>query len=285
MGRENLKGSQGQGNRFPRIEVEKRLRVKDNPENGKVSFEYWDGDKKIFYTNPIMGIFIGAVNTMQCFDQNYGSKGGSYKTSYYTSNNDNIVVFDPAFRKCFTGTKEQINTWAASMQMEKFSSKKHLIVLSRQGGVVDVESNMILFIDQINKLDKDTFMDYFIKLSPMEFDVATNPLNVSANGIKYLGPFAAKNKPKFAFIERGDPLTDEIYDSFGGDGKADEAVEMFKAWKEFTSAGNVVEEEHPGNEMQDNSQPAYYQTGDMPMAPPEQHPPDNLPEPPDNEPF
>jgi hypothetical protein len=177
---------------------------------------------------------IGAVNSIASFDQAYGRNGGEYRSTYFLSNKSDIVIFDPSGKKVFKGNRKEVDLWAAQNQHEKFTSKKRLIILTEQG-VIDVETNIIIFIDQINKIPKGTFADYQMILVPSIFDVVVNEIGASKKAIEYLGPFAKTNKPNFANIKVGNPITDELWDKWDGDAAAD----MFTEWKKSVEAGDV----------------------------------------------
>jgi len=237
MGREKLNDSQGgEEKRFPRINVDVRLQIKAN-DKGVVAFNSWDGENKVnkFSTSPITGIFIGAVNKLECFDQYHGNKGGSWKSTYFMANKDNIVVFDPSGNKQFAGDRESLNAWANTKGLEKFKSKKILIILTEDGRVFEISTSMILFIEQIKQFETKTFTNFLIKLTPSVFDTTINDIGITKRGIEFLGPFAATNKPKYAKIEKGADLTDTIWDAYG----ADEAADMFIAWKNVVSDGGI----------------------------------------------
>ena len=237
MGREKLGDSQGvEGSKFPRIATDLRLKVKANLK-GVISFNAWDSESKEnkYYISPLTGIFIGAVNRLECFDQSYGNRGGSWSSTFFVANSNNIVVFNPSGKKEFAGNREALNAWANTKGLEKFKSKKILIVLTDTGKVVEVATNMILFIEQMKQFADKTFSNFLIKLTPDVFDVATNPINISKKGMEYLGPFAQTNKPKYARIEKDAVLDDALWDQYG----AEEVADMFIAWKNAVSEGGI----------------------------------------------
>lgn len=246
MSREKLKDSQGAGNRFPKLEVNYRLRIKKNPE-GQPAFEYYAKETSHYLTDAIEGIFIGAVNVLTCFDKSYGRKGGQFNSSYFLSGKDSIAIFDPGGNKVFKGNRDHVDSWANNQNMPGFKIRKRIILLNDKGIVFDIDTNMIIFIDQMNSFDKDTFKDYLISLTPSIFDVEENPIKLAKRSIEFLGPFIKENKPRYARIATSMPLDDQIWESYGGDGVAD----MFIAWK--NGLQDNVDEETTDNKEQPES--------------------------------
>jgi hypothetical protein len=232
MGRERL-GNRGSGATFAKLTVDQMIAVKDD--NGADAFEYWDKatSSKKYFKKSIEGILLGTANTIGVFDPGFGRNGGEYRSSYFLKNTNRIVIFDPTGEKAFTGTRDEIDSWAMTARIQPFKIKKHLFVLNDRGTIIDVATNMIIFIDQSKSFDKEAFKDYLLKLTPSHFRASENPINLSKKSLEYLGPFTEKNPAKYAFMEIGAPLTDELYEKYA----ADSAMDMYEAWEKSMGMG------------------------------------------------
>lgn len=88
-----------------------------------------------------------------------------------------------------------------------------------------------MFIDDIKRFAKENFLDNLVVVTPTMYDPDSK--EISANAHKYLGKFAKTNKPCYAKITSGDPITDELSVELN----EDEVVAIFKKYKEEKTAG------------------------------------------------
>lgn len=240
--REKMKEALGGQSDYPKLDITRRYDLRS--EDGLMQFRYYDTEKEenVFSRKPIQGVLLGSANILSAFDDDLGAKGGTYFSSPYFSNTDKIVILGRdkgASKISFRGSVEDAEGWLAANTTSGRASKKKILFILTLGGVVSIETNMTIAIDQMNQM-KDSFLDYLVKVTPHTYD-PENP-GISKRAQDFLGKFAKKNPPKFAKIELSTAINDEIWEQLGGDA----ALEMYIAWKKHISAGKeAVVEDHP----------------------------------------
>jgi hypothetical protein len=236
--KDKLKESQGESISYPKITTSLNLEVKE--QNGKPCFAYWDTTKEemVYTSTPIEGVLIGKCMMASVYDDNLGSKGGTYKSSYYLTNNDKIVLFGKGGQIAARGTIDEIEAFAVNLTGNL--SKKQVILVQIESGLLAVITNITLAIGGFNAFDKDVFLTHNIVITPKLYD--PNNKSISEKTKKYLGKFASKNPPKYAEISIGKPIEEII-----GLG---ESIDMFLNWKKFISAGIEIKEEIHENKFE-----------------------------------
>jgi len=234
--RDQLKESQGQGSQRLKLPVIKAYEAKnsDGP-----AFKSWNKDKgehgeQEVYLKPISGIYIGSAQVASAFDDNLGRNGGSYNSAFYFTN-DNLALFDPQGKIVVSGTKEEVKTWCSQNTTEGKLSVKKVLFLLTAGGLISVKTNITLFIDNVGTFEKDTFIDYLMKVTPAMYDPDSKEIGKKAH--EFLGKFAKRNPPCYALITQGEAITDEMWDKWG----ASEVVDTFQQYKEERTAGKKAE--------------------------------------------
>jgi len=233
--KDKLKGSQnpsGLGD-APMFNIDKRLDIKVNPESGKVCFRFWDKNAttdngtgaEVFSSRVLQGVFVGDAMRMSGFDQGMMR---SLESSVYFSNNDSIAIFEPSHAgggvKVFTGNSEECKMFLKKRGID--ASVHKILFVHTETGTKAIRTNMTIAIDQLKAMKKE-FENNYIVLTPQEYDPSTP--TVSKKGKEYLGPFAAKNRPKYAEISVGDEMTEEDLVALN----IEQVIEDFLAWRTF----------------------------------------------------
>jgi len=233
--KEKLKESQGDEKSFPKITTELNLILKEN--NGRPAFSFWDKDKEenVYSENPISGVLIGKCMVASIYDDALGMKGGTYRSTYYLTNKDEIALFGNGGKIEVKGTIDELNAFANECTGNL--SKKQVLFVMTTNGLIGVTTNITLAIGQFNSFDKDIFSEKEIVLTPKIYD--PNDDSITPKTKKFLGKFASINPPKYASISVGKDIE-------GVDGLED-AIDMFIEWKKYISNGGGVhaEEEIP----------------------------------------
>lgn len=240
MGRERLRNSQGSSSDFPRIEPDVILTVK-TLDDGQTVFQYYKDEKNVNVVKPIAGIYIGGVFHLTSFCESLGKNGNNYFSDYYLTNK-RIALFKPGGGMVVKGSLEEIEHYLLAVGSKSVKKRRVIFLIVEKVGLVAVETNITISIDQFRTFEKGTFVDNMMVLSPHVW-YEGDP-NVSKKAIEVMGKFIKKNKPNYALIEKGDPITDEYYDLLDGDAY----VDQFEKWKEF--ALSLIEpagEEAPAN--------------------------------------
>ena len=208
----------------------------------------------------VNGYLLGTANMLTYFCTELNR---SYRSAFYWSNKY-ITLYKPSARGSelvVKGNKEEVEAWLAQNATGNIKVHKVLFVLT-ESGIVTMETNMTLFIDQVKSFDRDTFLDYMIVLSPKKYSPDDQSITNDAKGI--LGPFAETNPPTYANMGRGEEITDELF-------KAREIapnIDAFNAWKDerVERSEGRTEETEPATA---GPQPAQEGTDDAPdPAPP-----------------
>jgi hypothetical protein len=248
--KQRMKAAQGSGQDYLKLDIAKRYELKED-ESGNMAFRTYDKEKEenVFLNKPIKGVLLGSANIMTAFDDDLGSKGGTYTSTPYFTNSDHVAIMAPdkgGYKAFFKGTVPEAELWInANTTSQRATKRKILYVLNMQG-IVSVETNMTIAIDQMGQL-KDSLLDNFVKLTPMVYD-PDNP-GISKRAQEFLGKFARKNPPKYAKIELDKLITDEAWDALNGD----DVLDHFLAWQKSvktevvpaTSLAEVAEQHRP----------------------------------------
>lgn len=242
--KDRLKQSQrGNFNEAPKLTIVYNFDVKENPKNNKVCFSFWDKseDEEVktqkFSSRDITGIFLGAALKMTAFSSELGKNGGTYFTSIYFKNSDIITLFAPGADgksiKKFSGNIEAVKSFLVNSRCQP---KVHrCLYLLTNLGLVKVETNVTIAIDQMNRVEKE-LSDRLMVLTPMLYD--PDGKTISKRGKDYLSKLAVKNPPKYAEISLGSEITDQQAEEWG----LEAAIDEFMAWKEFKEkTGNATD--------------------------------------------
>ncbi len=283
--KDKLKEAQGSGTTVPKLDIVGHFDVKLDESKNKIGFHFYDKEEEDkdkrdkFFHNSVQGIYIGHALKITAFDQ---AINNSYYSSTYFTNKDIVVLFGPTAQgpaKMITGTPEAIDKWLGE---KRLTPKRQLLyfVLTHKG-LVSVKSNLILSIGQfqnrVNNVSfRDALLDHMLVLTPMEYDPNDKQWSVSTK--KFLGPFADKNRPKFASASLGDEFSEDDLVSM----KAEAVIDQYKAWKEFKTKS--PEKAVPGEEAPESPIVHEITPGPAPLPEPTyKHPqpptrePDDLP--------
>lgn len=237
--KDKLKQAQQTGIDRPKIELSYFFRMKED-EKGRVAFNYYDKDKDkekdVFIVKPLMGMHIGTAMTMEAYSDDLGSKGGTYRSTYYFNKSHKMGVLAPTkggFGIVHQGTAEEIESFMQQKSGGAVHKRAVLFILTQKGDLIGVQTNLAIAIDQLKKV-KDKTLDYMITLTPSLYG---KDANVTANCDKILGKFAAKNPPKYADISVGDAIDEAWVDSIDGE----TFIDMFTEYKKYVLADNIDE--------------------------------------------
>lgn len=237
--KDKLKESQGSGEGYSTPELLKRISMTITMRtDDKVTpkFCYYDKENKVnkFFTSPIEGVLLGVANKFESFDRFLGSKGGTYKSTYYFRKSNEVAVFggDEIIR----GTVEQAEAILKQKSQGTVKKRSALFVLTTKGKLVVVETNMSLFISNMNVLEDGATIDKFVKLTPTLYN---NKLEVAKGAKEYLGAMADQNPPKFALIETTDEITEEFATNHG----LIEYIDLMNDFKAQTDGGDAQQAE------------------------------------------
>ena len=225
-----LKASQGEGGNFIKLPIIRSYQIKD----GK--FAAWNKEAEADdLTDSISGVLIGTAMKMSVFDNNHGKKGGTWNSTWYFSNQDNVMIFTPEGNKDFRGTAEKaleylFNTVRANPK------KRSCLFMSTKEGLVEVQSNVTLTIAQQNTLrsaNKDVFLDNVLTLTPATYA----PENFDKKVADILGKLVEKNPPHYATITPVQQITDAIAEQLN----VVELAKTFTTWKAQIVGGKKTE--------------------------------------------
>ncbi len=230
--REKLKGGQrsGSGSAGPKLDVSMWLAAAGDTK-GVPSFTWYDRVKKEkkFSKKAITGIFLGSAMRISAFSTELGSNGGEYTSSVYFNREMPISVWYRSAKgqtKLCEGNLEFVEEALAKAASDKPSKRQILFILTDKG-VVAVETNLSIAIDQLHAAtgeDENIFIENYIELTPTLYDPEDKSISDKAK--KYLGPFAPTNPPKYASISINGDLDDATIDT------ALSVIEQYQEWKE-----------------------------------------------------
>lgn len=223
--KDNMKEAQGDSaKQAPKLHVDHYLQLK-NIDNKPSFVMFVDGERKAT-SKPIEGAIVGIFLRMSAFDDNLGSKGGTYRSTLYNRKADNIAIFDINGRKTFGGTAEEGEKWLAENSTEGRAKKDQVLLITNDNGVYSVENNLTLGIDSLN-LSKAYRYDHTIKFVPTLY--SPDDTEISERAKQYLGKFAKNNPPTFVKFYKGKEITDDMAEKWGLEDK----LETVKAMKEY----------------------------------------------------
>ncbi len=243
-----LKSSQGSQSDYVKLPIVQIYKLKEH-ENEPV-FSVYDKEetKDVFSKEPITGIYIGSAMKMSSFDDNIGKNGGQFFSSYYF-NKERIVLFKPGktLEKVITGTMEEVEAWIASNTTSGKPNKKRCFFVLTAEGLVEIQTNLSISIDQ-EKKNKEALSEKYIILTPATYSKTDKNVGIKTHEI--LGKLAVKNPPNYANITVGELISEEDFEKWG----ADEVIEAFAKWKEQNTktpekATITQEEEPPVNDV------------------------------------
>jgi hypothetical protein len=225
--RQRMKAAQGSGQDFIKLDIARRYDIKD--EGGVIAFRTYDKEegKSSFSTKPIRGVLLGSANIMTAFDDDLGSKGGTYTSTPYFTNSDNIAIMagdKGGYKAYFRGTVADAELWINANTTSQRATKRKVLYLLNMQGIVSIETNMTIAIDQMGQM-RDSLLDNFVKLTPAIYN--PDEPDISKRAQEFLGKFAKKNPPKYAKIELDKPISDEAWAALNGDG----VLDQFLAWQ------------------------------------------------------
>ncbi len=230
--REKMREAHGGGSDFVKLDVAMRYDLKDD-ESGNISFSYYsrEEEKHLFSRKPIEGILIGSANIMSAYDDDLGTKGGTYMSSPYFTNNDHVALFAPGksgYDVVFRGLVSEAEAWINANSTSQRATKRKVLYVLNLKGIISIITNMTIAIDQMRQV-QESLLDNFVKLTPRRYN--PDSPNISKKAQDILGKFARKNPPKYANIELSGVITDESYNTL----KGDEVLDKFLAWKKSIS--------------------------------------------------
>lgn len=243
--KEALSQSQGTGESFPKLNIVRRIDLKEH--DGTPIFSMYDKESKtnVPVNAPIKGILIGQAMQMSSYSDNLGSKGGNYQSDYYL-NNDNITLFAPSAKGygiVAKGTKEDVEAFITK-ESTGLPKKKQILFVLTNIGLIAVATNLSISIDQINQL-KDALKEKYIVLNPNIYNKDSKTISKRAK--EYLGKFASKNPPKFAEITVGELITESDWEQWNAPATINEFF-VWREWKLNKKEEAVTEETQPVTE-------------------------------------
>lgn len=223
--KEKLSASQGGNNQFVQLPLKYSFSMAED-EQSETAFKSWnkETEQNEFYYEPLKGIYIGGAMKLSAYDDNLGSKGGNYFSSHYV-NKENIVLFEPGktIKRVCQGNMEEIEKWIATNTTSRAPRKKWCIFLLTEQGLVEVQTNITIAIDQLKK-NKEAISERYVILVPTLYS-PDNDLSKSCK--EMLGKFATKNPPKYASLSTGELITEMDFENWD----TENVIETFKEWK------------------------------------------------------
>lgn len=193
--RSNLQG----GGDFPRFD-HKRIEI-----NTSLMFSNYDKEAKenVEFKGPITGVLIGTGYYQEAFNRNDNSftKSGVYFTKKH------ITMFSKGKKVFGPDHQDRLEEYLKSVGCERSKKSNVIFVLTDDGNVLGVVTNLVIAIDQMQNKSIDLIGNKII-LNTKEYDPADQ--TISKKGHEFLGKFATTNKPKYASISEGEPITEEL---------------------------------------------------------------------------
>lgn len=218
------------GNIKPEFNIDLFIEAKADTD-GKPSFTYYDKEKseRKFSYNPLEGYLLGVGNELSAFSSELGSRGGTYESSPYWSN-DLITLWEPSrsgSKKVVVGTIDEVESWLVVNGVgDRVRKRKLLFILSGEM-VIQIKTNMSLSINDSNKFQPTTFLYNKIVLTPTMYD--PDDPDISSKSKKYLGDFAKRNKPTYAKMTTGGTISSSEFDEH----KIGDWINKFLEWKKY----------------------------------------------------
>jgi len=146
-----------------------------------------------------------------------------YRSDYYT-NSAKVKLFSPDGSLAIDSDLKSVANFAIS-KLGSSPKKKKVLWIATEKGVIELHSNLVLAIDQLNKVTRDDKMNYLFKFTPHLYNPADN--EISATAKEYLGKIAAKQPPSFFKMSKSEPITDTIIQKF----KLEEKLADYIEWQ------------------------------------------------------
>lgn len=244
---------QSQGSSYERIELPIAGRLDVREHEGNIVFrtikKTEDGIEEIFIDTPIEGVLIGKAMKLEAFSRGLGSKGGSYVSSYYFTN-ELVVLFRPGqggYKKFYAGDMKGAEAALVTDEIApaKAIKKKQVFFVQRKEGLIEIMFNLSLAIDGLRN-KKDEFINNQIILTPALYDPDDPDISKKCKET-YLGPLAATNPPKYAKVSIGSPITDQMEKEW----ELKDLVKLFVKWREqYKPKEKPKEDVEPGRNLE-----------------------------------
>lgn len=190
------------------------------------AFSYWDkeAEKRKSFITAIKGVVLGDAMRFSVWDEDNNS---FLNSNYYTSKKD--VALYQGSSLVMRGTLDEVSQKAFDMTTNR-PKKQKVIWLATEKGVVELRSNLVLAISELNPISQDDMMDFVMEFTPELYDPEDK--SISAKTKDYLGKFAPTNPPTFFRIKRSDPLNEEVAEVYGVIEKAKLLENWRDKWRE-----------------------------------------------------
>lgn len=225
-----------------KLNLNQTFEIRKN-EEGVPCFSFYDKDMedRVLISNPIVGIYVGKCMMIEGFSPELGRNGGTYRSSFYFTNEDKIALFAMG-NKVFEGVPEACSNYINSANG---SPKKRMVIfVQTKKGLNAIKTNVSIAIHQFKNIHEDTLVDKYIQVSPKVCDVDSPEMK---EPMKYLGKLAKSNPPLYADVVVGAEIEDEVAVSFG----MDEVMENFIKYKAKVTGGENPDSEDLSEEEQD----------------------------------
>lgn len=181
-----------------------------------------------FTDKPITGFLLGELMTGEIFDQTVGKKGGSYKSTPYFGKTDSLAVLNPVDGKWMPFANIGLaDEWVAK-QCGKTLKKRRIYYVATDKGILEINTNISLSIDQTSKLkgvDSAVFQNSLISFTPAMYDPKDSSLSKKTHEIQ--GAIGATNPSVYAKLEVVRKMEEADWATY----KVDEALAKFVAYK------------------------------------------------------
>jgi hypothetical protein len=235
--KDQLQQSQKQGGGdYPKLSPDYRITLTNK--EGVALFKFYDASKEkekrvSEVKGTITGVLIGSAMKISAFDQNHGNNGGSYNSTYFIAKSNRIVLFSPAGNKTI-GNCDELKA-AITQESSANPSLKRALFIATKGGLLVIETNLTMDIEQFKSFDKDVFLLKMIKVSPKLYDKDDSSFSDRAHKNMKI----ASAPPAYTNIEVGSEITDEIAIEY----EIMKHSKAYNEWKEYLMGGNESQDE------------------------------------------
>lgn len=204
-----------------------RFEIKGN-EKGQIAFSYWDKEAKLkkFSTNKMEGALIGSAMKLSAYDASIGKNGGTITSSTFFNYKDKGVAFSEG-SKIIEGVMADVKAFI--LQQSGGCKTLRVYYVLTQKGVYEIATNISFSILETSRLEPNVFASNMAVLTPTEYNPDDPQFDKTFQ--KILGPFASKNRPKYASISPSMPITD----AFAEATQLEMYIDKYNEWKEFTT--------------------------------------------------
>lgn len=245
--KDKLKASQGGSGNFVKLPIAVSFSLGED--GGGVYFKSYDTEKQenVFLDKPITGMYIGGAMKLSAYDDNIGSKGGNVFSAHYFTK-ENITLFKPGktVEKVCVGNMDVIEKWIAENTTSRVAKKKWCFMILTKDGLIEVQTNMVIAIDQLKK-NKEGISERYVTLTPTLYTPKTD---ISKSAHDYLGKFAKKNPPKFAYLTLGAFISEDDFNNWN----AEAAINAFTKYKAQQSKPDKIEVQPTADPPHDHAQ-------------------------------